>query len=89
LDAEALPLEPGIRETWPQDWLAVAGGGEDYELVFASPAATAEAVCARLRGEGLEASIVGRFDAGTGLRIRGGPGEEEQPAPSSGHQHFA
>ncbi len=46
VDEAALPVPPAVRDRFPNDWLALATrGGEDYELLFAAPAAT----IARLR----------------------------------------
>jgi len=87
VDADAIPLAPGIRECWPREWLAVAGGGEDYELLFACPPQQMREALRALQAIGVPAAVIGRFDVGPGVRLllEG----EEVAAPSSGHQHFA
>jgi thiamine-monophosphate kinase len=87
IDAARLPTVIGVRESWPASWLEVAGGGEDYELLFAGPVGRVETACRRLRKSGCEAAVIGRFDKGEGVRVTAGG--EVQPAPATGHQHFA
>jgi thiamine-monophosphate kinase len=85
-DGEAIPVAAGIRERWPREWMGVAGGGEDYELLFAGPEAQVARGCAALRAIGLTPAVIARFDNGPGVRVR--DGGEERPAPASGHEHF-
>lgn len=87
LNTGVLPLEPGVREAFPGSWAEVAGGGEDYELLFAGPAAVVARACRAVGSGGLEATTIGAVDAGPGVRLRGADGLEV-PAPSTGHQHF-
>ena len=47
------PAEPGLREAFPDGWLEVVGGGEDYELLFAGPPRIVAEACRRLRRGGL------------------------------------
>lgn len=85
-DGEAIPVAAGIRERWPRQWLQVAGGGEDYELLFAGPEGQVARGCAALRAVGLVPAVIARFDSGPGVRVR--DGGEEKAAPPSGHEHF-
>lgn len=87
IDADTLPLAEGLRESFPDAWLEMAGGGEDYELLFAGPPNTVQAACARIEALGTEALVIGRFDRGRGVRMLGAGGTEA-PAPDTGHRHF-
>jgi thiamine-monophosphate kinase len=86
IDAAAIPVAEGVRERWPDHWLEVAGGGEDYELAFVAPPALMRDALRALAGTGMEPAVIGRFDAGQGLRLAGVGGEG--PPPGSGHEHF-
>jgi thiamine-monophosphate kinase len=86
IDVDALPLEPGIAERWPQEMAALAGGGEDYELLFAAPPEAIARAVEALEALGVGATVVGRFDGGRGVRLRAGG--VEVAAPASGHEHF-
>jgi thiamine-monophosphate kinase len=87
IDPERIPLEDGVRDAFPDAWVELAGGGEDYELLFAGPAERVDAACRRIVDDGGEATVVGGLDTGAGVRLRGADGGES-PAPRSGHQHF-
>lgn len=86
VDLDSVPVEVGIREAWPEAWAEVVGGGEDYELLFAGPPAEIGAACRELADLGVEATVIGAFDQGPGLRVR--RDGREEPAPVSGHEHF-
>ena len=86
IDAERLPVAEGVREGWPGRWLEIAGGGGDYELLFAGPQATVRMACAHLKGAGCPATVIGAFDSGDGVRLR--DSGELAPAPVVGYQHF-
>ena len=87
IEFDDVPLADGIRESFPDDWLDVAGGGEDYELLFAGPAGAVEDACTRIETLGTEARVIGRFDAGRGVRLSMSDGSE-LPGPVAGHRHF-
>ncbi|GAC1581327.1 MAG: thiamine-phosphate kinase [Candidatus Dormibacteria bacterium] len=86
IEAAALPVATGIRECWPVGWLDIAGGGEDYELLFAAPPPLMARVAPLLAGLGLEAPVIGRFDSGAGMRLLF-DGREQAP-PRSGFEHL-
>ncbi len=54
----------------------IAGGGEDYELLAAVEATSAEPVLATLRRIGLEPAVIGRVESGEGLVLRNLSGRE-------------
>ena len=86
IDADALPVEVGLKQAWPAAWPDLVGGGEDYELLFAGEPDVVGRACDALRAMGLAAAAIGVFDAGDGVRVR--RGGEERPAPGVGHLHF-
>jgi thiamine-monophosphate kinase len=88
IDPAMLPLEAGLREAFTDDWIEIAGGGEDYELLFAGPADRVETACRQVAKGGLAATVVGAFDTGVGVRLRNTRGGETRP-PGTGHVHFA
>ena len=74
--AERLPLAPGLREAFPEDWRELAlGGGEDFELLVAAPSAVlARAIAAWPAGLAPLTEVgVLREGAGVGLVERGAP----------------
>jgi thiamine-monophosphate kinase len=87
LDPSLLPLEAGVREAFPEAWVEVAGGGEDYELLFAGPTEIVDEACRRVSSGGLQATRIGAVDDAAGVRLRAADGTEV-PAPTTGHEHF-
>jgi thiamine-monophosphate kinase len=87
IDPELIPLEDCVRDAFPDSWIELAGGGEDYELLFAGPAERVDAACRRIVDGGGEAAVIGGFDTGAGVRLGGADGAQG-PAPRSGYQHF-
>jgi thiamine-monophosphate kinase len=86
IDAGRIPVAAGVRGRWPEEWVTVAGGGEDYELLFAGPDEVIARGCSALASGGLEPSVIGSFDQGPGLRLlRDG---QETKAPAAGHEHY-
>ncbi len=86
----ALPLsQPAARLVAAEPGLAVqlAGGGDDYELLFTAPAA-ADAAIGRLAAElALPITAIGTIDAGPGVRLLDRAGNPV-PAPQAGWRHF-
>ncbi len=67
IEAAAVPLSPAARAAIRADpaLLPLAlTGGDDYELLFAAPAAAAATVLARAAAAGVAATRIGRFVAG-------------------------
>ncbi|HEY8597773.1 MAG TPA: thiamine-phosphate kinase [Thermomicrobiales bacterium] len=63
IDAAALPVPADVREQLPDDWLNLATrGGEDYELLFAAPAAVIDRLRALCAAQNLPApAIIGEM----------------------------
>jgi thiamine-monophosphate kinase len=70
LDADALPVSAVLaaQPTGLQRECTLAGG-DDYELLFTAPAASAAAVCAAAASAGCGATRIGRIEATPGTRI--------------------
>lgn len=90
IDVAALPLA-ALRETGADDALArrcLLGGGDDYELLFAAPAARradVEALSARL---GLALHRIGELGAEPGTLWLREPDGRLVPGTRSGYDHF-
>jgi thiamine-monophosphate kinase len=84
--AEALPLAPGLREAFPEDWRELAlGGGEDFELlVAAAPAVLARAIAAWPAGLA-PLTEVGRLRDGAGVALVEGGAPRTPPPVQSRH----
>ncbi|MBI3974612.1 MAG: thiamine-phosphate kinase [Chloroflexi bacterium] len=61
--ADLLPLHPAARQAYPDRALAwAAGGGEDYELLFAAPEPVMRRALAALADAGVAATEIGALD---------------------------
>jgi thiamine-monophosphate kinase len=92
LDLDALPLSDAARR-WLDDQddtgaarLALASAGDDYELACAVPQARVDTFTTRVRAHGVAATVVGRFDTGSGIEVSVG-GEIVDPG-AGGFTHF-
>jgi thiamine-monophosphate kinase len=65
-----------VAEAAGVDALALAGGGEDYELLAAVPPESAEAALEAVRRTACDPAVVGRVEAGEGVVLRGPTGRE-------------
>ena len=67
IEADRVPIHPLLRETFPDECLAMAlNGGEDYHLLFVASLAQLEEVNAHLLQP---ATVVGRINAGEPGRV--------------------
>ncbi len=85
--AEEMPADRFLMDAFPNDYLPLAlGGGEDYELLFAAPSGTVEAVSASLD---VPVAVIGEIVEGppgvTVLDAAGNP----LPVSATGWDHFA
>lgn len=82
---DALPVGDALRTAFPADWPALAlGGGEDFELLAAAPAALFDgwpSALAPLR-------VVGRLVEGGGVTLRACDGGEVLALPAVASRHF-
>jgi thiamine-monophosphate kinase len=84
-----VPVDPGLRGLFPDDWPALAlGGGEDFELLAAAPPASVPDLVRRWRPGLAPLTVVGRLVAGTGLRLLDRRGGAEIPKPAPASRHF-
>jgi thiamine-monophosphate kinase len=68
--ASALPLHPLAVEAYPERALGwAAGGGEDYQLLFAAAPAVMERALAALDDAGVSATEIGILRATPGVRL--------------------
>jgi thiamine-monophosphate kinase len=89
IDAARLPLSDAASS-----WIAAGGelallatGGDDYEVCFTAPAATAPALEDVAQASATRLSIIGRVSAGHGVALHGADGREI-PLPRTGYTHF-
>ncbi|MBV5258474.1 thiamine-phosphate kinase [Synechococcus moorigangaii CMS01] len=75
IDLDALPLSPAARR-WLDEQddtqaarLALASFGDDYELACAIPEARVDTFLADIRKTGVDATVVGRFSAGSSFSV--------------------
>lgn len=86
--AEQIPVHPLLKETFPEDYLALAlNGGEDYQLLFTAPAEVMNRVLPKLPEE---SRAIGEIVAGTpGQVIVVDSSGRETVAGRAGWDHFA
>lgn len=85
-----LPLSPAARlvvEAEPAIRPRLAAGGDDYELLFTAPAEAARSIVALSTGLGLPLTMIGRTEAGAGVRLVNGDGRAI-PVAAHGYRHF-
>ena len=84
IDAARVPLTAALREAAGERALHLAlSGGDDYVLAFTLPAAALPA----LEASGLPFHLIGRVEAGSGVRVLDADGRDITPA-AGGYQHF-
>lgn len=88
IHAGRLPLSGALRRTAGAAALDLAlGAGDDYELLFSAPSASADRVRAAAAQAGVPVCRVGAVRAGEGVRILDADGRERPPP--AGFRHFA
>ena len=90
IDASLLPLSRPARTligAAPERRHLALTAGDDYELVFAAPAAARRRLLALGKSLGVPVTEIGRLDKGKGVRIRDAAGREIK-LDRSGYRHF-
>jgi thiamine-monophosphate kinase len=90
IEAASLPLSPPFQQAISRDrrhLMAALAGGDDYELLFAAPAAAAPAIAALARETGVAITAIGRMEQGSGVRVVDGDGAP-MAIPVGGYRHF-
>jgi thiamine-monophosphate kinase len=90
LEAARVPLSPAVRAALTRDPALLApvlGGGDDYELVFTAPRAAEPALAALAAALALPITMIGRIEAGSGVRVIDETGRNIALA-ASGYRHF-
>jgi thiamine-monophosphate kinase len=90
VEATRLPLDPVVRAAYPEralEW--AAGGGEDYQLLFAAPSEVMARARLRLAAAGVPATEIGGLTDRPGeVCLVDAVGRDVTP-PTSGWDHFA
>ncbi len=91
IQAHRLPLDPSIERRMDSDvaLALAAGGGEDYELLFASPPGVINQLLPEFRSTfGIELTRIGDIAAGEGVSWRDQTGGPTDPPALAGYDHF-
>ncbi len=68
INADKVPVHPGLREAFPKDWLSLAlNGGEDYELVFTATRDIMAEASSKLKGQ---VTVIGEIVLGEEERVK-------------------
>lgn len=86
----ALPLPAALRMLPDEQgrWHYALCGGDDYELCYTVPQASAAGLAARLRAGGNAATCIGTVTAAPGIRWISPVGTEVDFGGATGYQHF-
>lgn len=90
IEAARLPLSPALQQAIGRDrrhLMAALAGGDDYELLFAAPAAATPIIAALARDTGVAITAIGRVEPGSGVRVVDGDGAPIA-VPVGGYRHF-
>ena len=93
IEAGRVPLSKSAARFAGRDqavFLALLGGGDDYEIVFAAPPDAADAIAAASGATDTPVTRIGRIEApdgGVPVRVTGADGDVLR-MPSSGYSHF-
>ena len=90
LEAARVPLSPAVRAALARDPALLApvlGGGDDYELALTAPRAAEPALAALAAALALPITMIGRIEAGSGVRVIDETGRNIALA-ASGYRHF-
>ncbi|MBK8908949.1 MAG: thiamine-phosphate kinase [Rhodospirillales bacterium] len=95
IDAERVPVSAAaqaVLASYPQHWMTVVSGGDDYELVITASPDSESALLAVAAAAGTPLSPIGRVAAATseqpvGVRIVGADGRD-MAVSSTGYRHF-
>jgi thiamine-monophosphate kinase len=90
IEAARLPLDPEAERAYPDRALAwAAGGGEDYQLLFAAPAAVLQRALGDLAAAGIGAVEIGGLAGPAGEVRLVDPAGHDVPQAERGWDHFA
>lgn len=85
-----VPLSPAAREVIAADaamHVALASGGDDYELLFTAPPEAGDEITSLSRGLGLPITEIGEIETGEGVSLIGASGAII-PVAAAGWRHF-
>jgi thiamine-monophosphate kinase len=88
--ADSLPVDAQLTERFSsQEWLELAAGGEDFELLAAVPEPDAIGLLRGWPDDLAPLTIVGMLREGSGLRLLDRRGGSEQTPPATLASHFS
>lgn len=85
-----VPFSPAAQRVLREGWerpLALATGGDDYELLFTAPATAGDRIAELSAGLALPLTAIGRIEAGAGVRLVDAVGREVA-VETPGYRHF-
>jgi thiamine-monophosphate kinase len=90
VEAERLPLSPGVASVWPDRMdriVRAATAGDDYEIAFTAPPERREAVLALAGVTGVAVTPIGEVRSGEGVVLLDAQGQQI-PIDRPGYVHF-
>ncbi len=90
VELERVPLSPAAQRVVaakPDIRLRLATGGDDYELLFCAAGDAAEAIAGLPAELGVPITMIGRIEAGAGVRLVDGAGQTIA-VEAGGYRHF-
>ena len=86
---DAIPVDPGLRNSFPDEWIALAlAGGEDFELLVAASNANVTDLVHKWSPRLAPLTVIGRLVTGSGVRLLDRRGGVEIPKPTPTSRHF-
>lgn len=91
IDVDALPLSPAQLSVCGREQAQAHAltGGDDYELAFTVPPAALAAVRRQARELGVDMTVIGRVQAGSGVVCRDAGGLARAAIAANGYRHFS
>lgn len=87
--ADQLPIEPELREVFPERWLELAlGGGEDFELLFTVSPKHLDTLKEKWPSALAPFTVVGQMVSEPGLRLLSTRGGDTQRLPEVRSRHY-
>jgi thiamine-monophosphate kinase len=90
VEADAVPLSPAARaivDAAPGILPSLATGGDDYELLFTTPAESTKEIISLSSRLGLPIALIGRIEIGVGVRLVDGTSQTID-VKDTGYRHF-
>lgn len=86
---DSIPVDPGLRSYFPDEWITLAlGGGEDFELLAAARSTKVSDLVHEWSPRLAPLTVIGRLVAGSGVRLLDRRDGVEIPKPASISRQF-